>query len=1313
MPGPRMELLAERVREWRRELFDLGGRNPLLFYKNLKAGTLDLAGADPQERERLISQGGTTRLGKLYPDPEARKDAARRAKTIRRRIREFHEERGVQVGYLAVGSVTWTDPSGKEPNAPVFLRETTLTPLSASGDDFTVEVDTDVVVNPALRYVLDREFGVSLDTDEIKGGGESNREHGYALLSRRAAAVPGLAVTDRAVLGTFSFTKLPMVNDLDTAGELLGTSDLIAALAGDTAALAAIRPSRTDPEPNLDAIEAKSEFLVLDADSSQTQVINAVAAGGSLVVEGPPGTGKSQTIANLLTTLMAKGQRVLFVAEKRAAVDAVVKRLSSVGLDELVMDVHGGASDKRRLAADLGRALDKAGNTLPGSDLVASHLDKSRTVLGAHHRLVGTPLAPWGLSPFEVQSHLIGLRDIPEFTIAHLDMSAVRALAAPERVAEVSDEVAEYAELAGRDLPPNLAWRPEALTDPAQVTEVLTRVGQLRAQGLPELCTAVAAFADEARLPVPDGLLACQAAFEQIDEVRNLLTAVRAEVWDAPLPELITSTATRKERKSTGVQLSFTGRRRHRKQATALAVVPLRKPELYKRLRQAAALSAQWAGAKPSVPSGVEQVVLRHRDVYATLDAMARYLLNAGYASHGFAEVDAWLREVAAQGDVAAMIARRNQLRRTLTSAGLGTFLTVLDREPTARADSVRWFQKYWYGSILTVIKISRPAYQSISAEKLDRNVAAFQRGDDEHLANNPARIRRLVADRLYRTMDAHLEQQVLIKRQASLSRRHLSLRKLIEQGADVLFALKPCWVMSPLVVSELLPAARLFDVVIFDEASQVPVADAIPSIMRGKRLVVTGDTRQLPPTAFFGRGATDEDDDEDDASTAGYESVLHAYTPLLHSRTLRWHYRSRDERLIAFSNAAFYDRSLVTFPGAEPDGCVSHVHVDAMPAPGMEKSVKEEVDEVVRLVLDHARKRPDESIGVIAMSLVHAERIDMALTIARDSHPELAEFLSEKAEEPFFVKNLERVQGDERDAVILSLGYGRRANGGMSYNFGPVNRQGGERRLNVAVTRARNRMTVVSSFTADDLDPDRLHSEGPRVLREYLEYASSGGTRLGARLDAVPALNPFEIDVRDRLTAAGIPLIAQYGVAGYRIDFAAKHPQRPGRMVLAIEADGASYHSSPSARERDRLRQAQLERLGWRFHRIWSTSWFNDPDTEIAKVRMAYERAVADSDAVEALTRSSSIPAPAVSKLVEDPARQRVGPRPPISRRQTITDYTQRELVRLVRWWESDGRLRTVEELVRELTAELGFKKVGSRIRTALEAAVIVARRR
>jgi very-short-patch-repair endonuclease len=527
---------------------------------------------------------------------------------------------------------------------------------------------------------------------------------------------------------------------------------------------------------------------------------------------------------------------------------------------------------------------------------------------------------------------------------------------------------------------------------------------------------------------------------------------------------------------------------------------------------------------------------------------------------------------------------------------------------------------------------------------------------------------------------------------------------------------------MSPLLVSQLLPATQLFDVVVFDEASQVTPADAMPAILRGRQVVIAGDDRQLPPTAFFAsENTTEEDEGELPGAIIGgtddMESILDAITPLLSFRTLQWHYRSQDERLIAFSNAHIYDRQLTTFPGVGDDEVVRHVQAPWSPQ-AETNSPSPEVELVVDLVFKHAETRSDESLGVIAMGIKHANRIEEACIRRLRDDPKLEErlgdFFAEDREERFFVKNLERVQGDERDAIILSVGYGKNERGDLPYRFGPLLSDGGERRLNVAVTRAKRRMTLVSSFGSADMDPDRSKAEGVKLLRSYLQYAESEGTNLGEVIKEKPELNPFEVDVRDTLERQGLRLTPQLGTSGYWIDYAVHHPEEPGRYVMAIECDGATYHSSQSARDRDRLRQEQLERVGWRFCRIWSGDWFHNKEKATAKVLAAYQSALA-AEAKEPGQASRPQSEEATSRRHEaaasrpdvDDTSERRAPRPTVHPGQPIDSYSRQQLIAVAKWIESDDRLRTKDELLEVMIRELGFARRGSKIVAAIGAAI------
>jgi very-short-patch-repair endonuclease len=1236
----RTGLIKVAQEHWAAALTDLGGRNTLLYFKDRRSGTLDLADADPDALAHFISTG-SIRLTRLFRDADIRADAIRRIQVIYRKARELLEERGIRAGYLATGMTRW-DELFLQPAAPVLLRGLTITPTRARHDDFDLLLDDEPEVNPVLLHKLATVYGAATDKlADLRG----DRLYRALTAAADAAEVPGFAIIGRNVIGTFTYAKLPMVRDIQNAADLLADSDVVAAIAGDPDAQQLLSADDA-ATPLLDSPDA--DYSVLDADSSQRTAIAAVLSGRSLVIHGPPGTGKSQTIANLTAALVARGRKVLFVAEKRAAIDAVLSRLKGVDLGELVLDIHEGTRDRQRIAADLGASLDIAQQTArPDDTSLRRRLAERQRRLSDHVTALHEAHPPWGLTPFAVQSALLG---VPEEA-----RNSVR-LPAPERITgveadEIRDELREFTHLGGfRMRPGSTPWFGAALRTPEEAREAYHVAVRLSSYDLPRLIDRHARASASLGLLAPasyPGALARMALYAGIARTAAVLDAAVYAANPQALADAATGTSTaslgeRRRLKKEGQRLYLGPGKPSREELARLLKAAAGQLRDWQRARSADGAGNKDAGSVPTVPAGLVELTELHAECARKLEALrARVRLSAD-------DIAGQLAALAADEDTAWKLPRLYELAERFDEVGLAPLLDELGRCEAGPDLAAAAFDHAWYSSILDQIKVRDPRYTAERGSALDEIASDFRGRDVEYLKANRHRVRHAWAERLREAQDQHPLQARVIRKQAALRRGHLPLRRLLDQTPDVLFALKPCWAMSPLMVSQVLPPTRLFDVVIFDEASQIVPADAIPSIMRGHQIVVAGDDRQLPPTNFFRQvGDSDEEfGDEDDENLvsfgSGFESVLDALRPLLPAWPLAWHYRSRDERLVAFSNTRIYGGALTTFPGVARDDCLRHVVVQQTPEPGQEVSVTAEVEQVVELILEHARTRPSQSLGVIALGIKHAERIDTALRRELARHPELESFFAEDQAEPFFVKNLERVQGDERDAIILSIGYGKHPDGRMRYQWGPLLRDGGERRLNVAATRAKHNLTLVSSFSSQDVDPDRLTKAGAKLLADYLEYAGSGGS--SSATSGGGDLNPFEADIRDRLAACGITVVPQYGVGGYRVDFAAAHPDDADRMVLAIEADGTSYRQSGSVRDRDRLRGEHLQRLGWHFHRIWSTNWFRDPQAEVVKLQQAYDKAVRattlpDPEPVPAEAPASpEEPVPAQAATPEEP---------------------------------------------------------------------------
>jgi DNA polymerase III delta prime subunit len=443
-----------------------------------------------------------------------------------------------------------------------------------------------------------------------------------------------------------------------------------------------------------------------------------------------------------------------------------------------------------------------------------------------------------------------------------------------------------------------------------------------------------------------------------------------------------------------------------------------------------------------------------------------------------------------------------------------------------------------------------------------------------------------------------------LIRHEIGKKSRHCKTRDLMTRAGRAVQVLKPCFLMSPLSLARYLPAATMeFDMVIMDEASQIKPEDAIGAILRAKQLVVVGDPKQLPPTSFFDQ-TDDEIEDEDATQFDNAESVLEvAQRSFQPYRRLRWHYRSQHENLIQFSNVKFYDEDLVVFPSpSDTLGGLGVVHHQVPDATCVKGENLREAQRIVERIVEHAKQRTGESLGVAAFNQKQSELIDGLVAKACSSDPEFANLYAQMREgdDGFFVKNLENIQGDERDVIFISYTYGRDPSTGKVFQrFGPINSAMGWRRLNVMVTRARKRMEVFSSLLPSDIHGGPDKSRGVNAYRDFLEYAMNGMIReIGSESGREPG-SPFEESVARVVESAGLEAVFQVGVAGYYIDIGVRRREGDRSYLLGIECDGATYHSSKSARDRDRLREEIIKGRGWNLHRIWSTDWFLNQKAE------------------------------------------------------------------------------------------------------------------
>jgi very-short-patch-repair endonuclease len=1384
--------------------------------------------AQQQERRVLVADPG----GKTVPE---------RVKALWKKHGQSIEEKGISALHVAIGFLRWyeSESSAQARYAPLLMVPAHLERISVGGD-FTLRMaDAEAVLNTALVQKLRREFdidlsGLAADLPEDDCGIDVPAV--FAMISDAVVRRRRFEVVAIATLGMFDYRKQVMAKDLQAifASGHASPNDFLARL---EPKLGGERIERYGnggdevvfPEPRrLDELVRAADLpLVVDCDSSQLSAVQAALAGKSFVLQGPPGTGKSQTIANMIACLLAAGRRVLFVAEKRAALSVVAHRLARAGLGSACLELYSEKADPGVVSATLVNALD-GDRHLPGDDdfdRVAQRVEETRTRLNAFVQRLHEP-TPLGLSFFRASARRHALRDCAAPAIEHDDLLETTRAVFEERLRALGSLEAAIRDCGGWREHPLRAVRLATWTERRQEAAAAALAALARdahaASAALDAAAAVVGIGSADAHATPDAVVPLleilaqappawvrelsgrpdradyQTALAELGAVAARHAEARdalAERWNDGFFAIDAAAVAAQIRAAQGRWvlarwLALRGPRATlrgvvkgrlgapaslladldlaiavRRDAATLdeasaAVAQLMGPAFAGARTPAetfgrAEMVAQWdaamqrlagvtradATARPAMPAVSAADASCH--VAAVVDALARVRSAADHAvevvaldrveAFGAADPVGRLRETAAfaNGAAAALPRLRDKTASEAAATeaekiGLRAFVSELREGRVAETEIARAYEagflKAWVAEMTEV----HPILGQFRGREHDRVVEAFRHADRELFVAGQGRARRQVLQRRPApTAAVHAQSEVgILRREAARRRRRMPVRRLLAELPTLVPRLTPCLLMSPLAVAHFLPVeCEKFDAVIFDEASQVRTADAVGALWRGRQVIVVGDPQQMPPTDFF-TGGDGGDELVADGVPQDAESVLdEAFVSGVPRLMLAWHYRSRDERLIAFSNRNYYGNGLVTFPAADPEaeGCgVEFVRVPGVFDRGASRRNEVEARRVVELIVERLRdpERRQRSIGVVTFNIQQQDLIETLLEEQRLAHPEIEPYFSAAAPEPVFVKNLENVQGDERDVMIFSTTFGKDATGRMTLNFGPMNRQGGERRLNVAVTRARERLIVVSSMDPEEIDLSRTGSLGVRHLREFLAYARDGVRALQAAV-SVDALadceSPFEEDVLSVCESLGWRMDRQVGCSGYRIDLAARDPALPGRHVLGIECDGATYHSAATARDRDRLRQAVLENLGWTLHRIWSTDWRLARDAEIARLRQAYDAAAARPRRPAGRGANGELKPPEIVAETAAPvatasAPPRVEAAAPLRTvgepidPALVTHQMRREAIVAV--LHASGAMPR-DALIRAAAVHVGHQRVGSRIRGAFEMAL------
>lgn len=1256
-------LLTASIESWKRKLLDLTKRNRALNFRPSPVATVTIVDEQPAEvfrqlylREKPMRfkaapeqqeapQEQTAEDGALAADfapydaaslderhtddwlqttatPEALDRSLRR---LDEQARLSLEEQGVNILFLALGMLHYTDDA-QVFKAPLLLLPVELTRKSAR-TGFSLRItDDDPLVNPALSEVLRRGFGVQLpdlpDSSTIPE--DYDLQTFLRAASEAVAGQTGWAVKTDIVLALFSFQKLVMYKDLDTHGPQVRQHRLLRQLVTKEEARPYGLPAEVESMELDRDYPPESTFQVVDADASQLKVIAACSLGHDLVVQGPPGTGKSQTITNLIAQALSAGKSVLFVAEKMAALQVVHSRLSAIGLGEFCLELHSTKANKRQVMKEIAVAIDASLHPVAAPLVSTQRLPQVRASLSAYVEAVHQPYGALGLTPYQAYGELGLVLGAPRWTWKGPLAEAVTR----EDLDETLRQLRELAAVAKETGPPAAhPWRGTTRTfySPHDL-ETVQDSGEDLARRLADVLHRMEEVGERWSLTLIERLIGLQKLAAEIGE--RFTPAVLEQEHAEDVAYI--------EKKAQGI-FSFLAFLDTRFRAVKKRWLAYRLPSYQesiagqahdlKKVDRLRRERAELAQAEPTVRPDISDV-----------QALSAAAASAEQALDAFCRFVGWPLDVFRQALIQETAERVSGILKNLKlgpqwaafegarqAAAAGLARELLDRGMNGEipfGDLAAAFRRAFWIAWLSGAVQSRPPLAAFHAMTHEERISEFRSLDEKVLQENRAALVSRLRDQTQLRLRQPEAAAALpfLTREMARQRGLSPLRRTMRQAGAAIRAIKPCLLMSPLSVAQYLEnPEHAFDLVIFDEASQLPTEDAVGSVLRGRQTVVVGDPKQLPPTNFFASSLSDVAPVTEDGTPLyeDSESILEELQGAgLYGDRLKWHYRSAHESLIHFSNVSFYDAGLATFPSVEtglglglqfdyvPDGLYEGKGLNLVEA-------RRVADAVVRFAQEQAERRArgerPQSLGVGTFNLRQQLAIQDELELRRRNDPSLEPFFDRNVDrsspEPFFAKNLENIQGDERDVIFLSVTYGRGPDGKIRYNFGPLNGPNGWRRLNVLTTRARHHMRVFSSMRGDEISPAATTSIGPRLLRDFLLYAERG------RLDTAEAQVPgetetaFEREVYDELTRQGVRLVPRAGIAGYRIDFGVLDDALPGRFVCGLECDGPTYQRTETARDRDRLRHQVLESRGWTLFRVWSTDWFKDRAGQIDRL--------------------------------------------------------------------------------------------------------------
>ena len=1279
--------VTEDIEKLRTQLLDLGKANNLVNYQARDERSIQITEADMETvLTKLVTDGGGLRVTNVKMAAAGsddlrslltRSEIDGRLERLIQSYKEDFDNLGYTTVFVALGFVVWKGKGGAK--APIVLIPARL----KRDDPGNVRIfwsGDDVCVSPTLIEKL-RESNVRVPPlDAIETVADMRKCLGTIKASIEGRAE--FAINDHIVIDVFDFSRSVMYNDLDTSA-WSSISPLVDTI---------LNPPAGNVEKSAERDIPSCTYSILNADASQMHVIMDVLAGQSVVVEGPPGTGKSQTIANIIAECLGNGKTVLFVSEKMAALNIVKKRLDEAALSRYVLELHSENSNRKNFLKEMERSMTAEITSDPLNEQECAKLERVRGELDAYAAAISGPIGNRGLSPYQ----LIGMRESAYANIKRRRRNPVRVeIKAPRDIDDEKWDSLVSLLRSAADIMPQVmpvkknVWkdhkvcnftpdREHSLRD--NITNVNKRLDDIQLASK-DLCKLMG-------VPVPQTLSEISELSETCDNMRKYGGVALKEIMDEDTETYIKATepminavfslqTLRNDILARYDEKIFTGINakdlipRYEKSANSL----LRRGEAKDIKRNIDSFARAGPIAEADIPKDLEKIAKYQNELSAFASFDPKNLFGdkwKGAASDAaelrgirdwtvtvkkniknkkFTDTTALLISRGAVGTsleskIGEMNIYANDLVRSIgiINAILGPALKdeKVDMKPASikkwlkdlmsNIESLRPWSNYcdlldrfentpisdmasrmssgdihpqdlvdtfvlnFSGALLAEAVNERSSLKLFTFEAHDMRTRDHDILDRAILDMNKAKLGARLAKMTTARMLEEDEKIRILKGEFNRGHGQMSVRKIINLAGKAIQSIKPCFMMSPRSVAQFLGRGDVrFDVVIFDEASQVQPAESVGALMRANQAVIMGDSKQLPPTSFFEKKG---DSTNEVAVVTDMESLLNLCRAALPIRVLSWHYRSRHDSLMALSNRLFYDDRLMVCPSPCPApenmGLRLRYVRSAVYERGITGTNPKEAKMIARAVWHHFIETPNRSLGIATFNVNQQKAMTSEIEKMFKRHPDARANMMRHNDEPFMIRNLESVQGDERDVIFVSIGYGYDTDGKLSKSFGSLNREGGERRLNVLMTRAREQCVIFSNFKSADMGMREGMPEGVRALQAYLEYAEYGHT---SKLDTPPMKDQLAESIATFLASKGVKTKMNIGTSSFRIDLAVCSPKDPNTYVLAICLDGRTYQKIKYTRDRDRMFSFMLSRMGWDTCRVWSMDWYSNPE--------------------------------------------------------------------------------------------------------------------